>query len=270
MSGADNNTGSYIKTNKHPRKYLEVRYSVATGVLSLLLTCFAYYHPFIIFCSLFFSLAGCVVCLAGLIMRSGKGRYILSLIFNISAVIVLHLVIIQLGYRDNARAHTELRCNSNLRQIGLSLRQYAMDCEDLFPTPDGVDGLEVLREQDYLTDYGVYCCRNDNNIYCKEDGTLQKDNVSYIYFGGFIFHQNEKLKNKTIPVTFDIPGNHNDCTNILFLNGDVELCRINPKSCKEIIEYLHEKYKYPPELLQKLKQKAAKADREYGFPKVNI
>ena len=63
--------------------------------------------------------------------------------------------------REKAR---RISCTSNLKQIGLSLKQYAMDYADFFPSSAGVEtsgtvsGFDKLRVNDYLTDYGVYNC----------------------------------------------------------------------------------------------------------------
>lgn len=57
--------------------------------------------------------------------------------------------------REKAR---RISCLSNLKQIGLALKQYAMDYADYFPDPANSIGLNKLRLNKYLTDYGIYKC----------------------------------------------------------------------------------------------------------------
>ena len=80
--------------------------------------------------------------------------------------------------REKAR---RISCTSNLKQIGLSMKQYAMDYADNFPGTNSTGslngaastadctGFEKLRQADYLTDYGVYNC--PSTVTAKGTGT---------------------------------------------------------------------------------------------------
>ena len=57
--------------------------------------------------------------------------------------------------REKAR---RISCISNLKQIGLSLKQYAMDYAGRFPDPVGPIGLNKLRIHGYLTNHSIYKC----------------------------------------------------------------------------------------------------------------
>ncbi len=71
--------------------------------------------------------------------------------------------------REKARRAS---CMSNLKQIGLAVKQYAMDYSDRFPDKVGAAGLELLRVNDYLTDYGVYVCPSTTHKKGSDNKTL--------------------------------------------------------------------------------------------------
>jgi prepilin-type processing-associated H-X9-DG protein len=154
------------------------------------------------------------------------------------------------------RCNTKYACYSNLKQIGLSLKQYAMDYEDYFPPGNNAQGLEKLRSLDYLTDYGVYVCPKKRTRRGTE-GHLAEASCGYIYLGGF-----KDDGSGDVPLAFDKPGNHPDYVNVLFIDGHVKGYSTSASgSCEEIIVFLNEEYKYPPELFKKLLDEAKKTDR---------
>ena len=109
-------------------------------------------------------------------------------------------------------------CASNLKQIGLSLKQYAMDFNDYFPDKDGVEGFKQLRACDYLTNNKVYLCPKCNSP--KGQGMkLSKENCDYIYRGGL---KDTRIDAGKIPLAWDKPGNHKDYGNVLFIDGHVK------------------------------------------------
>ena len=81
--------------------------------------------------------------------------------------------------REKAR---RISCTSNLKQIGLALKQYAMDHKDNFPKADNAAGLNELIKTDYLTDCRVYACPSTTSP--KGNIVLKEVNSSYIYLGG--------------------------------------------------------------------------------------
>jgi Protein of unknown function (DUF1559) len=164
--------------------------------------------------------------------------------------------------REQAR---RISCVSNLKSMGMSLKQYAMDFSDAFPEKDGWEGLEQLRVNDYLTDYGVYTCPSTSTS-AGEFGPLTKDNCDYIYFGGFKEGATDNSDVASYPLMFDIPGNHSRYINAVFEDGYAQGFNVGKiNTCKAFIKFLSKKYKYPPEHLKILMGKAGQLDEQYGL-----
>ena len=142
--------------------------------------------------------------------------------------------------REKAR---RISCTSNLKQIGLSMKQYAMDYADSFP--DGAStvntstcGYEKLRDSDYLTDYGVYNC--PSTVTTKGTGTLPLTMATattaisdYSMAYGMMEGASDRFGNSDSSLGTDrmdsssalqnsSAPNHADYGNVLFLDGHVK------------------------------------------------
>jgi prepilin-type N-terminal cleavage/methylation domain-containing protein/prepilin-type processing-associated H-X9-DG protein len=115
--------------------------------------------------------------------------------------------------REKAR---RISCVSNLKQIGLGLRQYSLDYKEKYPVPGGSDGLEILRSLEYLTDYKVYTCPSTLTAPGANNTSLQSSNVSYVLAGGLTC-----LDQSDSAIAADAGGNHIRFGNFLFLDGHV-------------------------------------------------
>jgi len=146
--------------------------------------------------------------------------------------------------REKAR---RISCTSNLKQIGLSMKQYAMDYADSFP--DGIStingspsGYEKLRDSDYLTDYGVYNC--PSTVTTKGTGALNlviegavgttSAMVDYSIAYGMMEGSSDRFGNSDSALATDrnnltaladqnsSAANHSDYGNVMFLDGHVK------------------------------------------------
>jgi prepilin-type processing-associated H-X9-DG protein len=171
------------------------------------------------------------------------------------------------------QARTKARrisCSSNLKQIGLSLKMYAMDHKDKYPAGNNAVGLGRLVSEGYSTDLSVYICPNSKTIKAldKEADSsitaitreLKEANSSYIYIGDFV-----EGDGADIPVAFDKFGNQKGFINILFQDGHVTGMPSNIKSCKKLIAHLAKSSKFKPEVLKKLQEQAVQIDKELGY-----
>ena len=137
--------------------------------------------------------------------------------------------------REKAR---RISCTSNMKQIGLSLRQYAMDYSDRFLHAGGADGLELIRKNAYLQDYTVFCCPSTTTTRGTGTVTLvlgnaSTVNVDYAFAGNMMEGSSTTFGNAESAMAADIYStdvsksnggsapNHSDYGNMLFHDGHV-------------------------------------------------
>ena len=124
----------------------------------------------------------------------------------------------------SAREKTKrIACSSDIKQIYLALQQYAADYAGCYPPANGAAGLEMLRKNDYLTDYAVYTCPSTNTVKGKEEQPLTEDTVDYVYIGGLTTKSDTKQ-----PLMYDKANNHGYYGSVLFADGTVQGIYGNP------------------------------------------
>ena len=117
--------------------------------------------------------------------------------------------------REKAR---RISCTSNLKQIGTSLKQYAMDYADRFPHTSGADGLELLRKNAYLQDYGIYCCPSTTTTRgtgtsALSQGDASTANVDFAFAGGMMEGNSTLFGNAESAIASDIWNTKTSKTN---------------------------------------------------------
>jgi prepilin-type processing-associated H-X9-DG protein len=142
----------------------------------------------------------------------------INLIALIAVILNVHFLVIASHKPD--KAMLRISCTSNLKQIGLAMKQYAMDYDGWFPDKSGPLGFEKLRSKEYLTDCKVYSCPSCKGYKEISSQKLNNKIVDYVYRSGL--RDNDDHDQSKTPLAWDRPTNHENYGNVLFLDGHVK------------------------------------------------
>ncbi|OGV51830.1 MAG: hypothetical protein A2017_18995 [Lentisphaerae bacterium GWF2_44_16] len=178
--------------------------------------------PLLIFLYWFF------IALIFMIVKDKYRKHLIAVIFVIGLIYVISFCFMDKIVMQKEHIHL-ISHAGRLNQIGVALKQYSMDNGGYFPDKNGAEGFEMLRKNNYLTDYKIYTYPSVSGKSATNE--LKGANISVHYRSGekysekntrpVAWNKYENRNNKRISRSSFSSSSGKNYGNVLLANGSV-------------------------------------------------